>query len=225
MSEWWTYTLSDFLMFSPATYYRLFELYNREIWPLQLLCLGLGIALLALMQGRGHRHGRVAAAILAGCWLWVAVAFHLHRYATINWAASYFAGFFAVQALLLLWIGVIRGQLVFDRANPTVRRTGFAVVLFGVFVVPLIGFLVGRNWVQGEVFGVAPDPTAIATLGVLLAASGRVFWELLIIPLLWCAISGATLLAMRSADAPVPTLLMLVALLLAAWKKVSPRLR
>jgi hypothetical protein len=58
-----------------------------------------------------------------------------------------------------------------------------------------------------------------------LAASGRVFWELLIIPLLWCAISGATLLAMRSADAPVPTLLMLAVLLLAAWKKVSPRLR
>lgn len=225
MSEWWTYTLSDFLMFSPSTYYRLFELYNREIWPTQLLCLGLGIWLLALMQGRGHRQGRVAAAILAGCWLWVAIAFHLHRYATINWAASYFAGFFAIEALLLLWTGVVRGQLVFDGANSTVRRTGFAVVLFGVFGIPLIGLLVGRDWIQGEVFGVAPDPTAIATLGVMLAASGRVFWELLIIPLLWCAISGATLFAMRSADAPVPTLVMLVVLLLAAWKKVAPRTR
>ena len=225
MSEWWTYTLSDFLMFSPRTYYRLFELYNREIWPMQLLSLGLGIALLALMQGRGHWQGRVAAAILAGCWLWVAVAFHLHRYATINWAARYFAAAFAFEALLLLWIGVIRGQLIFDRSNPTVRRTGIAVVLFGVFVVPLIGFLVGRDWIQGEIFGVAPDPTAIATLGVLLAASGRAFWELLAIPLLWCAISGATLLAMRSADAPVPTLMMLVVLLLAAWKQFSPRLR
>ncbi len=225
MSEWWTYTLSDFLMFSPSTYYRLFELYNREIWPTQLLCLGLGIWLLALMQGRGHRQGRVAAAILAGCWLWVAIAFHLHRYATINWAASYFAGFFAIEALLLLWTGVVRGQLVFDGVNSTVRRTGFAVVLFGVFGIPLIGLLVGRDWIQGEVFGVAPDPTAIATLGVMLAASGRVFWELLIIPLLWCAISGATLFAMRSADAPVPTLVMLVVLLLAAWKKVAPRTR
>jgi hypothetical protein len=192
---------------------------------MQILCLGLGIALLALMQGRGHWQGRVPAAILAGCWLWVAIAFHLHRYATINWAASYFAGFFTIEALLLLWIGVIRGQLVFDGANSTVRRTGFAVVLFGVFGIPLIGLLVGRDWIQGEVFGVAPDPTAIATLGVLLAASGRVFWELLIIPLLWCAISGATLLAMRSADAPVPTLVMLVVLLLAAWKKAAPRTR
>ncbi len=36
MSEWWTYTLSDFLLFSARTYYRLFELYNRDVWPAQL---------------------------------------------------------------------------------------------------------------------------------------------------------------------------------------------
>ena len=30
MSEWWTYRLSDFLMFSPRTYHRLFELHNAE---------------------------------------------------------------------------------------------------------------------------------------------------------------------------------------------------
>ena len=34
MSEWWTYTLSDFLLFSPRTYYRLFELHHRALWPL-----------------------------------------------------------------------------------------------------------------------------------------------------------------------------------------------
>ena len=28
MSEWWTYRLSDFLMFSGATWYRLLELHN-----------------------------------------------------------------------------------------------------------------------------------------------------------------------------------------------------
>jgi hypothetical protein len=28
MSEWWSYRFSDLLMFSPETYYRLFELYN-----------------------------------------------------------------------------------------------------------------------------------------------------------------------------------------------------
>ena len=44
----------------------------------------------------------------------------------------------------------------------------------------------------------APDPTAVATLGVALLAGGRVRWLLLAIPVLWCAFSGATLLAMES---------------------------
>ena len=33
MSEWWTYTLSDFLLFSPRTYHRLFELHNVVMTP------------------------------------------------------------------------------------------------------------------------------------------------------------------------------------------------
>ena len=48
MPEWWTYRLSDFLMFESKTYYRLFELYNAALWPGQLLALALGLALLAL---------------------------------------------------------------------------------------------------------------------------------------------------------------------------------
>ena len=49
MSEWWTYTLSDFLLFSPRTYYRLFELYNAEIWPAQIVALTLGVVLVGLL--------------------------------------------------------------------------------------------------------------------------------------------------------------------------------
>ena len=45
MSEWWTYRPSDFLLFSPRTYYRLFELYNAEVWPGHVLALALGLAL------------------------------------------------------------------------------------------------------------------------------------------------------------------------------------
>ena len=33
MAVWLSYSLSDFLLFTPHTYYRLFELYNRAIWP------------------------------------------------------------------------------------------------------------------------------------------------------------------------------------------------
>jgi hypothetical protein len=82
---------------------------------------------------------------------------------------------------------------------------------------PLIGPLLGRPWTQVEVFGIAPDPTVIATMGLLLVASGRAAWELLVIPLSWCAISGATLWAMGSSDAVVPALAASLVLLLAIW--------
>jgi hypothetical protein len=75
----------------------------------------------------------------------------------------------------------------------------------------------GRPWLQAELFGVAPDPTAIATLGTLVAAR-RPHWELLVIPLLWCAVSGTTLWTMRSPDALVLPAAAVLALSLTAWK-------
>ncbi len=43
MSEWWTYTLSDFLLFSPRVYYRLLELHNHALWPAHLLTIARGL--------------------------------------------------------------------------------------------------------------------------------------------------------------------------------------
>ena len=45
MSEWWTYHLSSFLLFSPHTYGRLIERYNAAIWPWQLAGLAAGLAI------------------------------------------------------------------------------------------------------------------------------------------------------------------------------------
>jgi hypothetical protein len=221
MSEWWTYSLSDFLLFSPRTYYRLFELYNREIWPAQIAALALGAGIVALLGRGGTAAGRAIAAILASCWLFIAWAFHVERYATINWAATYFAAGFALQALLLIWSGVIRGRLVLRIASHPADRAGLGLFLFGLAGQAVIGRLVGRPWTQAEVFGVAPDPTAVATLGLLLMAP-RVPWPLLLLPLLWCAVTGATLWAMAAPDALVAPVAALFALVLALWKTVSP---
>ena len=87
MSEWWTYTLSDFLLFSPRTYYRLLELYNVAIWPAQIAGGAIGLGVVALLAAKRGRRDRLIAGLLAACWLWIAWAFHYQRYAQINWAA------------------------------------------------------------------------------------------------------------------------------------------
>ena len=58
MSEWWSYSLSDFLMFSARTYFRQFELLNQALWPLQLAGLGAGLLLAACML-RPRRHADI----------------------------------------------------------------------------------------------------------------------------------------------------------------------
>jgi len=223
MSEWWTYTPSDFLLFSARTYYRLFELYNRDIWPGQLVALALGVVILACLFIRAAWRAKLVAAILAAGWLWVAWAFHAERYTTINWAAHYFAIGFAVEALLLLRAGVVRAEPADMPARSPITVAGIGLFLFALIVQPLIGLMLGRPWSQAEIFGMAPDPTVAATLGILLTTGRRPRWLLMIIPIVWCLISGATLWTMGSQDAWVMPVIALLSVLLAVREALSAR--
>jgi hypothetical protein len=220
MSEWSTYSLSDFLMFSAQTYHRLFELYNVAMWPIQLLAGAVGVAILACVARGGPAASRLVAGLLAICWLWVAWAFHAERYAAINTAAPWFAIGWMIEALLLLWCATGRGTPGIGPVRGIVAGAALGLVLFAMLGYPLLAAAYGRPWRQMEVFGVAPDPTALATLGlVLLMPRGR--WLLLPIPLLWCAISGATLATMGAADAWIAPSAALLALTLAGADRLQ----
>jgi hypothetical protein len=200
MSEWWTYELSDFLLFSPRTYYRLFELYNQAIWPAHIGAIAFGFGVVVLWLRRPAFHGRAIAAILAAYWLWVGYAFLYARYDEINWAGRYFAAAFAVQALLLLVAGVVFNRLTLAARWPFAEYFALGAFLLALLAYPFIPLATGRNWLQAEVIGLAPDPTVMATLGILLATA-RISWELVPIPLAWSVVSGATLWTMSSLEA------------------------
>jgi hypothetical protein len=212
MSEWWTYTLSDFLLFSPRVYYRLFELHNGALWPAQPLTIALGLAIAIMLRRPVWARERIIPVLLGGLWLWIAWAFFWERYATINWASVYVAPVFALQGLLLVGSG-LAGALSFERNGTTVDFAGLGLLVLAVGAYPLLAPLMGRPWLSAEIFGVAPDPTAVATLAVLALAIGRLRWVLMIIPLLWCAVTGLTLSTMEAGDffiAPVAALAALV---------------
>jgi uncharacterized protein DUF6064 len=220
MPDWWSYDPRDFLMFSPDTYYRLFELLNAELWPLQVLTLASGLAVLVLLVRRPPWAGRAIASVLAAAWAIVAFAYFFDRYATINLAASYFGWAFSIQALLLLVSGALAGRLRFDRPRTLAAKSGIALFVFGFLLQPLLGPALGRPWTGVELFGIAPDPTVLATLGVLLAAD-RIRWELLLVPLLWCGITGATLATMGSPEALLMPVAGSLALLLATYRTLG----
>lgn len=229
MTEWWTYRPSDFLMFAPRTYWRLFELHNEAWWPAPPLLALLGLAGLWWGLRQGPTALRAGAAGLAAAWAFVAAAFLLPRYAPINWAASGFAVVFMAQALGLAALAT-RADL---QAAPTGLRRGIGALLAGWALLghPLLALAFGRPWPQGEFFGLAPDPTAIATLGFLLGLSAaglltrwllRVAWTLAVA---WCAVSMATLWTMGSAQGWVVMVAVLVAALAAASTRRRPMQR
>lgn len=221
MSEWRTYSLSDLLMFSKATYFRLFELHNLALWPAQLLALAAGVALLLCLLRGGDRAGRLAAALLALAWLSVAWSYFAERYATIHMAAPYYAIGFALQAVLLLWLASRRTAPRLTTPIGTLGKLAFGMALLALFAFPLLAPLHERPWAQAELFGLAPDPTVAFTLGALLL--WRASWPLWIVPLLWCAITGVTLMELRSSQAWVLPLTGLAAVAIGITSSVRAR--
>lgn len=197
MSEWLSYGLSDFLLFSPRAYWRMFELHNTAWWPLPLLTLAAGLAVLALALRRPRGHVRWSATILAILWAWVAWSFLWQRYAEINWAARYAVPLFALQAALLL-ASAWRNPATHEPRGAR-NLCGLLLIAAAVILYPLLAPLSGRPWASAEIFGLAPDPTALATLGFALLLRGRWAHALVPTPLLWCVASWLTLWGLPAA--------------------------
>ena len=205
MSEWLSYRPEDFLLFSPRVYWRMFEMHNAALWPMQVLALAAGLGMVVLVHLRPFGYERWIALIFALIWTFVGWSFLWYRYATINWAIGYVAPLFALQAILLLIIGTIFNGLAFDQRG-IVGWTGLLLAAFGLVAYPLVPQVLGRRWSGAEIFGIAPDPTVIATLGVLLLARGRLLFLLMPIPLLWLLLSGLTLQTMGDVQFWLPFL-------------------
>jgi hypothetical protein len=230
VTEWLGYSLSDLLPFSRDSWLRLLELYNARYWPGALLGLALGIATLWLLPSIGRRRLVLPGLSLCWgvCWLWVAWAFQRQTYAQLNWVGGYFAVAFALQGLLMVAIGIWASRRAHERAHewteapekaeqrPRSIRIGYGIVLFAVLALPLVGLLQGHKWQGLALFGSAPDPTAIATLGLLAMLRGTfplpAIGLLMVIPASWCLISAATLAAMDDTLWPLPLLLAAMAI-------------
>ena len=200
MRDWLTYRLSDFLLFTQRTYYRMFELYHDAVWPLQLAVLAIVIGIAVSLRRSDASRGVVISALLAMGWLWVGIAFHLQRYATINWAAKYFGAAFIVESALLVWYGVIR-RLPFRDPNDAMRRFAPVVFVASVVIPPLAVLAQDRGWSQVDLAWLTPDATAMMTLALLLGATPRAPRLLLVVPIAWCLIAALTLYALESPEA------------------------
>ncbi|MDI7863115.1 DUF6064 family protein [Rhizobiaceae bacterium n13] len=211
MPEWWTYRPEDFLLFAPRVYWRMFELHNEAYWPLQGLFLAGLMGAVVLGFRRSALQSLWIGGLFALAWAFAGWFFLWQRYAGINWAAGYVAPLFGVQATLLLGAGCA-GALTFVTKGRIFAASGFLAL--GGFFYPLLALLYGRPITLAEVFGLMPDPTAVATLGLAIAGSGRWTGVLLPIPVLWLLASAATLHTMGDDQFRVPLVAAIAAVFL-----------
>ncbi len=215
------YSLSDFLMFSPATYYRQYELLNVEFWPGHLVLVALALSILwALLRGGSRAKAWIALA-LATTWILVALLFLHRHYAQINLIADWFALAFLLQALGFLACHFSKSiqQRFFDIEPVSWMHPGVLLTIFAIFLHPLIGLLAGRGWQGAEFLGLSPDATALVTIGLFLTGSLRRNWLLLLLPVVWCLFSALTYLAMEQVHGLLPLLAALVAMVATVTSK------
>lgn len=197
------YAIADFVPFTAEVYFRLLERAGENVWPLHAPALLVGLAAIALAW-RGRQ--RAACALLAGPWAWVGIAFLGRQYAELNWAGTWFAAMFVVQAGVLAVLSATGAGVERAARRPTMARyAGLALAGFGVAVYPAIAPLAGHGAFHAETFGIHADPTAVATLGIaLLALRGPWLWLAMAIPVLWCLVTGLTLQALGAGWTAVP---------------------
>ncbi|MFD1158764.1 DUF6064 family protein [Roseovarius aestuarii] len=196
MIDWLNYSLRDFLMFGSEVYWRLFALHNQAHWPLPVVAIALGLAILLLMAAPNGPRRRLTGLLMALSWVGAA-HFLATRYAPINWPMAYAAWAFAAEAVMIAPLTMYGAPAQARPATRLAGGIGLAVFAYVLLLHPFVGLLFGRPLSQAELFGLAPDPTALASLGLVLLI-GRSRWRvaLSVIPVVWCVVSAATLFAL-----------------------------
>lgn len=194
------YAIGDFLLFSERVYDRMFELHNAYLWPLHVVAFAIGLLLLVVAVRPRSGLNRIAFALLSIVWLFVAVTFLYGRYAAINWAAIYLLPIFVVSAAVLMFWAMRSEAPVLERGRGFAAIAAVGAIAFSVVGYPLLGLITERSWGMAEFFGITPDPTAIATLGLLALVRGAKALLPMIVVTLWMVVSALTLYALGRND-------------------------
>jgi hypothetical protein len=185
------------LPFSAEAFLALFETYNLAIWPAQLVAYALGVLAVVLVFWPRGWTTRVIGAVLALFWLWMGVVYHGLYFTPINFLAPLFAALFVIQGLLLVWRLVVRGGITFRFQRDAIGYTAHGLMMFALIVYPLLSVAAEHAWPRMPAFGVAPCPTAIFTLGLLLLAQPKAPFSLMVVPLLWSLVGASSALLLR----------------------------
>jgi len=193
-------------MSSAEEFFALVELYNVTYWPVQVVTFLAGVSAVVLTMTRAAYSDRAISAILASLWLWSGIVFLMVFFRDLTPTLFGFAvpGFayvsgalFVIQGILFLHFGVIRGDLSYGSEGGPYATIGFAAIVYAMIVYPIIGYVTGHPLPGYPLFGSAPCPVAIYTVGMLMLTNRRMPQIVPIIPLVWGLMGIAAVVMFR----------------------------
>jgi len=193
--DWSSYSLSDFLMFGPEVFLRLFVRINQDVWPWQVVAVLAVLVVAGLLVHGSPLAKRCVLLLLAAAWVGSGAGFLMEYYGPINTPATWFGWAFLLQAALLT-VAALVWPWDETAAGPVRRwQAGFGWLAM-VSLLPLLVVAQSGNWHAVALFGITPDVTVAASVPCLLLMPRRVRWLFLLLPLLWSLFSAATLWAL-----------------------------
>lgn len=172
--------------FSIEQFFYVFEQYNLEIFPGQIVIAMLGLLGLFLLHSKTSIKDSYICVFLGALWIWTGLIYHIAFFSIINEAAYFFGDLFILQGLLILY-NSFKGRLHFSIEADIKDFTGYFFILFGLIIYPLIGLILQGTFAKIISLGL-PCPSVIFTFGFLILTKDHLPKYLLIIPSLWALI-------------------------------------
>ncbi|MBC7282978.1 DUF6064 family protein [Hoeflea sp.] len=179
------------MLFTQDEFFNVFAAYNAAIWPLPLFTYLLGVMAVGFSFWQSRVATVLISAVLTLMWFVNGVAYHWSFFSEINPLARGFGILFVVQGLLLICAPLFWKFYRIQARRDARTLFGIGLAAFAAFVYPALGWLIGHAYPAVPVFGVAPCPTTIFTIGILLLGTWKVVRWLLVIPALWALIGGS----------------------------------
>jgi hypothetical protein len=176
--------------FTTEQFMEVFRSYNTAINPLHFLMTMLSIVCIGMIIRKDRFAVSGSLLILGLMWLINGISYHIMFFSRINPIAKVFGGMFILEAVAVMVLAVMSVRQPQVKLSLARRIAGWSLVFYGVIIYSVIGWLLGHRYPAAPMFGVAPCPTVIYTLGLLLILPKKICLPVFIIPLLWVVVGS-----------------------------------
>jgi len=169
-------------------FYEMFGVYNRAVWPMPVVMYVLAVAAVVLAVKKTKRSDSFVSLIMGFFWLWGGIVFSLMYFGRFHPIGYFSALLFMFQGKVFVLNGLgvgVKPRVSFRFCSDGYGWVGALLVLYALVVYPLIGFATGHGYPGGPIFGTAPCPVTIFTIGMLCWTERKEPTVLFIVPILW----------------------------------------